>query len=87
VSDIVKDYAHNYHTLDNIPTVEKLEDLQKRAAAELERIKQMPQDTILIVGHAAFGRALRRVVAGRPYTDEYTSGFNQIPNAQLFKMN
>ncbi len=77
---------NNYKVLDTIDTVEKLEDLQKRAAAELEKIKKMPEDIILITGHAAFGRALKRLIAGKPYTDEYVGEFSQIPNAEIVKL-
>ena len=77
---------NQYYLLDTLETVEKLEDLQKRVATELELIKLLPEETILIVGHAAFGRALRRVIARQPYTNEYEGEFKQIPNAEIIQL-
>ena len=77
---------NDYKKLDTIETVEKLEDLQARVKMVLEEIKKMPEETVLIVGHAAFGRALRREINGLPYTAEYEGEFKQIPNAQIIKL-
>ena len=85
IADTLPDFDQ-YILLDSIESVEKLVNLQKRVASELENIKSLPSDTILIVGHAAFGRALRRVIAGKPYTQEYVGEFKQIPNAEIIKL-
>ena len=85
IASVMPDFNH-YHLLDTIPTVEKLADLQERAQKVFDEVKMMPQDTILIVGHAAFGRALRRVVNGLPYTAEYEGEFKQIPNAEIIQL-
>lgn len=76
----------NYHLMDDVDTVESIEHLQARAAAYFDEVKKMPEDTILLVGHAAFGRALKRVLAGRPYSDEYEKEFAPIPNAQIIRL-
>jgi len=78
--------SSNYHLMDDIDTVESYADLQVRAKAYYEEINKRPEDTILLVGHAAFGRALKRVLTNRPYTDEYELEYAPIPNAEIFKL-
>jgi broad specificity phosphatase PhoE len=63
---------HDYSDFDDVEGAETVEDLQNRAATALEYIKSLDQyDNILIVGHGAFGRAIKRVVNSLPYTHEY----------------
>ena len=76
----------DYIKLDSIPTVEKLEHVQERAQKFYDDVLKMPQETILVVGHGAFGRALRRVIAGIPYTAEYDKEYNGILNAEIIKL-
>lgn len=80
--------AHPYSDTDKFPNVETVENLQKRAAAGLEYLKTLDADNILLVGHGAFGRALVRVIDGRPYTDEFklTNITRVIPNATVIKL-
>lgn len=76
---------HEYQEFDTAEGAEPVEHLQNRALAAFEYVQAIDADVILIVGHAAFGRAFRRVVQGRPYTDEY--GDNpQIHNAEILEL-
>jgi len=83
---------HDYKDLDTVPGNETLEQLQIRAAEALAYLKQLPAEIILVVGHAAFGRALQRAILGRPYTDEYegttdaTHDSIDIPHGKVVKL-
>lgn len=81
--DFFKD--HTYKDVDDIKGAETIEALQKRAELALQELKKLPQDTVLVVSHAAFGRALRRVINKQPPSYEYEGDRNlhQIPNAEL----
>jgi probable phosphoglycerate mutase len=52
--------------IDSYENVERLADLQKRADKVLADLQSLPHDTILIVGHGAIGRALRRAINKEP---------------------
>jgi probable phosphoglycerate mutase len=67
--------------IDSYEGVESLTDLQKRADEVLSYLQALPYDTILIVGHGAIGRALRRSVKKEPLSKRGKS-FN---NAELVK--
>jgi len=77
---------HLYQEIDNTEKAETLEHLQLRALSLLDHCKMIESDNILLVGHAAFGRALRRVIENKPYTAEYTDPLKQIPNAEIIKL-
>lgn len=77
---------HSYEEIDGVEGAEPLEQLQLRALAMLDYCNLLDSENILLVGHAAFGRALRRAVEGKPFTAEYTDPFKQIPNAQIIKL-
>ncbi|MBA2279464.1 histidine phosphatase family protein [Candidatus Saccharibacteria bacterium] len=80
--------SHEYKDLDNVEEAETVEELQNRAEKSLHVIMKRPEDSILVVGHGAFGRALRRVVNKQPYTDEFTKDWSSsyIPNAEIFQL-
>jgi uncharacterized phosphatase len=76
-----------YQHLDDVPGVETIEAIQQRAARALDTITARPEPAVLVVGHGTFGRAFRRAVLGRPYTDEYASdGPGSIPNATILRL-
>lgn len=77
--------GNNYYKLDAVEGSETVEDLQKRAAEAFEFASQLEADNILIVGHGAFERALRRVANNQPHTDEYLV-YKQIPNAAIVEL-
>lgn len=77
---------HTYKELDNVKGAESVEELQRRAKKALQLLQSYPEDTILLVGHGAFGRALRRVINGQPYTDEFKGPLAYIPNAEVIQL-
>jgi broad specificity phosphatase PhoE len=79
--------THEYREFDEVENAETIEDLQNRATAAFEYVKGLDANNILIVGHGAFGRALRRVVNGLPHTHEYETGTPQrIDNANIVEL-
>jgi broad specificity phosphatase PhoE len=75
----------NYHELDAVEGAETIEALQERAVRAFDYLTSLKQDTILVVAHNAFGRALRRAAHHQPYTQEYAA-FEQIPNATVLQL-
>lgn len=59
-------YIIDESSIDSYENVEKLAELHKRAEEALEYLNSLPHDTVLVVGHGASGRALWRVVSGKP---------------------
>ena len=55
-------YMIDESAIDRYKGVESLADLQKRADGFWEYLQKLSQDRVLIVGHGAFGRALRRSI-------------------------
>lgn len=72
---------HKYQDLDTVPGNETVEALQIRANEALQYLQNLSQDIILVVGHAAFGRAMQRAVKGQPYTDEYEAAADPTHNS------
>lgn len=56
---------------DTVPGAELAVDLQARAAEAASWISQFHEETILIVSHGVFGRAMGRHYENRPYTEEF----------------
>lgn len=77
--------THPYKDTDSFEGAETVEQLQKRAESVLAKLKDLTEDNVLVVGHAALGRALRRVINNEPYTNEFEGELKQIPNAQIIK--
>ncbi len=59
-------YFIDESSIDQHEGVEPIGDVQKRADEILEYLHSLPHDTILVVGHSAFGRALRRSINKEP---------------------
>lgn len=59
-------YLLDESAIDHFPNVESLDALQKRADQILEELNKLPHETVLVVGHGAFGRALRRAITKEP---------------------
>lgn len=79
-------YSNNtYADLGKFKGAETIEQLQQRAEKALEHVRGLPQDNILLVSHSLFGRALRRVVEGKPYTDEFTNG-TSLPHGEILRL-
>lgn len=74
-------YKLDESAIDSYKGVEKLTDVQKRAQQMLEYLHTLPQDTVLVVAHGSFGRALRRAINEDPLHIRGKS----IDNAELVK--
>ena len=77
-----EEYENNPFALDHIEGIEKITDLQYRANQFLEHLKSLPHETILVVSHGAFGRALWRAINNEPLS-EFGQSFT---NAELVKL-
>jgi broad specificity phosphatase PhoE len=75
-------YRSDPFAIDHIEDVEKITDLQYRANKVLREIRELPHDSVLIVSHGAFGRALERAVKNMPLTEYGTT----LDNAQIVKL-
>jgi len=76
---------HEYREFDNVEGAETVEELQKRAEIAFRWLQTLPQDNVLVVGHGAFARAIKRVAAGLPYTDEFKAD-TSIGNAAIVQL-
>jgi broad specificity phosphatase PhoE len=76
---------HEYRDFDNVEGSETIEELQIRAKKAFQWLQTLPEDNILVVGHGAFARAIKRVVAGLPHTHEYEID-TSIGNAAIVEL-
>ncbi len=63
------DYFADESAIDHLPEVETLQQLQRRANRALAYLHELGHDTVLVVAHGSFGRALYRAVKGLPITE------------------
>lgn len=75
----------SYKNLGDYAGAETLEVMQQRAKKALEYLKSRPEETILVVSHAAFGRALQREVDGKPYSDEFEN-HAELPHGEVNRL-
>ncbi len=54
---------HSEYDVDAVPSAESREALLARAQTFLDELRARPEDTILIVSHGSFGRALRSLIS------------------------
>lgn len=78
------DKGNTYANLNKVDGAETIEVMQQRAEKTLVFLKSFPEDNVLVVAHSAFGRALKRVIDGRPYTDEFLH-VNSLPHGEILK--
>lgn len=64
--EITRKYIEDEMILESIDGAERLVDLQWRAQKVLDYLHSLPYDSILVVGHGNFARALRRAVNKEP---------------------
>lgn len=64
--EIVARHKTSEANIDHIEGVEKLADFQKRANQALAYLQSLPHETVLVVAHGAFGRALWRSITDTP---------------------
>jgi broad specificity phosphatase PhoE len=76
-------YAFNEGAIDKHKDVETMEELQKRAEEALAYLYTLDHDTVLVVAHGSFGRALYRAVNGIPPTPKRIIRYK---NAELVKL-
>ncbi|MGI9027706.1 MAG: histidine phosphatase family protein [Candidatus Saccharimonadales bacterium] len=67
--------------IDVHPNVESLQQMQDRAYRALEHLRSLDHETILVVSHGSFGRALYRAVNDLPITERNI----RYANARLVK--
>jgi broad specificity phosphatase PhoE len=72
--------------IDDAPGAEKLAQMHARAERALEYLKARPEERILVVGHGAFARALRRVINGEPHTNEYAPDLVRYQNSEIARL-
>ncbi len=76
----------NYKQIDSVEGAESIAELQARAEKALAYVQTLPDENILIVGHGASGRALRRAVNNEPHTDEYIGQLKFINNSEIVEL-
>jgi probable phosphoglycerate mutase len=77
---------YTYADLGKFKGAETIEALQERAARALTYAKSRPEKTVLIVSHSCFGRAFRRVIEGRPYSDEFLPSATPLRYGEITKL-
>jgi len=75
-------YYANPLSIDDFPGVERLADLHKRAEAVISYAKARPEETVLLVSHAALARSILKVLKGIPYDKPIET----IENAKIIKL-
>ena len=75
------EYLLSEQNIDKYDNVESLENLQKRADQALAYLQSLDYDTVLVVAHGAFGRALYRAVNQLPITQRNV----KFHNAEIIK--
>lgn len=84
--DFFKD--HTYQDIDNVANVESLADVQSRAELVLETV-QKNEGTVLLVAHAAVGRAILRILDDNHVAKEDADPnvvLNQVRNAEIMRL-
>jgi probable phosphoglycerate mutase len=76
---------HEYREFDNVEGSETIEELQKRASEAFKWLQAREEANILVVGHGAFARAIKRVVSGLPHMHEYEVD-TSIGNAAIVEL-
>ncbi len=74
-----------YKNLGAFKGAETMEALQQRAEKALAFLNSLPEDNILVVSHSAFGRALRRTIQGKPWTDEFENSVS-LPHGEIIRL-
>ena len=77
---------HTYADLGKFKDAETIEALQERAEKALAYVQSRPEEIVLIVSHSCFGRAFRRVIEGRPYTDEFLPSSVPLPYGEITRL-
>lgn len=76
---------NKYEDLDKVAGAETIKQLQDRAKVAHAYLLEIPYRNVLVVGHSAFGRALKRVIENLPHHEEYNS-HDSLPHAEVLKL-
>lgn len=84
-------FGHPYvrRDLEYVPRIESNDAVHDRAMRTLDYLQTRPEDTVLIVSHGSFGRALQRIIEGRPAKEEFDEALRKagrFSNAQLVQL-
>jgi broad specificity phosphatase PhoE len=78
---------HKFIETDNAEGAETVEQMDARARRALAKYSKLEADTILLVSHGGFGRALRRAANNRPYMDEYEEyEYGSVGNGEILEL-
>jgi probable phosphoglycerate mutase len=71
--------------MDGVEGAEQSHEIVARASRALERLRALDYETILVVSHGGFGRALRsHLSTAHPYSD-VSQDKDKLPNATIIK--
>jgi broad specificity phosphatase PhoE len=82
------DGQRTYKDIDYVQGAETIAAMQDRARDVLQAIQDRLENNILVISHAAFGRAFIRAVHRVPYSDEYRDAkpHDTPPNGQIIEL-
>ena len=75
-------YYKDEALIDTYKEVERMVDMQWRAQQALDYLNSLPHETVLVVGHGAFSRALRRAINKEPLHERGKT----LNNAEIIKL-
>ncbi len=81
--DLLTKYFRDETVVDDYRDVETTAQLFARASQAWSYLQTLPQDSVLLVSHTAFGRALRRVILGKPL-DAIVESFKNAEIEQIY---
>lgn len=79
-AEFVQQYS--YADLGKFKDAETIEVLQERAAKAFNYLLSRPEETIFVVSHSCFGRAFKRAIESKPYTDEFVQN-DKLPYGEI----
>jgi len=79
--EAIKKYIEDESSMDAYKDTERFVDMQWRAQQMVDYLHTLPHDTVLVVAHGSFGRALRRAIDKSPLNERGES----LENAKIVK--
>jgi len=74
------------HDLDEVPNAETAAQLLARAAKALDYLENLKAESILVVSHGTFGRALRHhVIEDMPFINKVSDETIRLPNGEVLQ--
>ena len=72
--------------LETVPNIESADALLARAKEALDFLESLESESILVVSHGSFGRALRHyLLEDMPFVNKPSSPQHKIPNAEIIQ--